>query len=771
MLVCGTDGFDGDAEDEDCQDRADQRDKRIRDNGIIFYVHCFLSPIKICSSLKCFRAGNFCYNRFTATTADALDEIFSDNRIFPLSVPKVLNFSGIFSEFFPKAKMIEQNRKIYSFDNFQLDAGNRQLRRKDQPLVLPAKAFDLLLALVENNGRLVEKDELFTSVWRDQIVEESNLTVHISQIRKVLGESKDNPRYIETVSGYGYRFIGDIASGDERDEIVVQRETVTRLVVERELEFSDDENPQQIAVSNQPINVISNGVATSDSQLPAQSLSIPRSPMLRYAVFAAGGLLFALLVVLAYYQWSNQPKPAAQIKSIAVLPFKPLVPENRNESLEIGMADTLIAKLGNFREIDIRPISAVRKYAGIEQDALVAGREQKVEAVLDGQIQKSGEKIRVTVRLIRVEDGMTIWTNQFDETMTDIFTVQDSISERVAGVLALKLTREEKGQITKRHTDNAEAYQLYLMGRYHLNRLTDDGFLKGRDYFQKAIDMDPNYAMAYAGLADAYNRLGGFNTLPPKDGYPKARAASLKALEIDDNLAEAHTSLGSVKFFYDWDWSGAESEFRRSIEINPSYSDAHQMYSYYLSAMGRFDEALEEMRRAQELDPLSLEKLAGIGEMLYFQRHYDQAIEQYQKTLEMDPNSGFAHWAIGNVYVNKGMYSDAIAEYQKAIPLSGDSPDEPAMLGYAYAVSGKRREALQVIDDLKERSKRSYISPTLIAFIYASLGEKDQAFAWLDKAYDGRDSLLILLKVEPMFDPLRSDPRFTELLQRVGLPQ
>jgi tetratricopeptide (TPR) repeat protein len=309
------------------------------------------------------------------------------------------------------------------------------------------------------------------------------------------------------------------------------------------------------------------------------------------------------------------------------------------------------------------------------------------------------------------------------------------------------------------------------MGRYHLNRLTDDGFLKGRDYFQKAIDKDPNYAAAYAGLADAYNRLSGFNAISPKDGYPKATAASLKALEIDDNLAEAHTSLGTVKFFYGWDWSGAEREFRRAIEINPGYSDAHQMYAYYLSAMGRADEALGEMKRARELDPISLEKLAGIGEMLYYQRRYDEAIEQYQKTLEMDPNSGFAHWAIGNAYVHKGMFDQAVAEYQKAIPLSGDSPDEPAMLGYAYALSGKSREARQIIDELQKRSQRSYISPTTIAVIHGGLGENDRAFEWLDKAYEGQDSLLILLKVEPMFDSIRNDPRFTELLRRVNLPQ
>ncbi|MDQ3749340.1 MAG: tetratricopeptide repeat protein, partial [Acidobacteriota bacterium] len=282
-------------------------------------------------------------------------------------------------------------------------------------------------------------------------------------------------------------------------------------------------------------------------------------------------------------------------------------------------------------------------------------------------------------------------------------------------------------------------------------------------------DKDPNYALAYAGLADSYNMLSGWNALPPKEGFPKARVAATKALELDDELAEAHTALGTVKHFYDWDWQGAEREFRRAIEINPGYADAHQMYSYYLSAMGRFDEALAEMRRAQELDPLSLVKIAGIGEILYFQHQSDRAIEQYQKVLEMDPNSGFAHWAIGNVYVNRGMYQEALTEYQKAIPLSGDSPDEPAALGYAYALSGKRQEALQIVDDLKRQSKRSYISPTLIAIVYAGLGEKEQAIEWLDKAYNGQDSNLVYLKVDPMFDSLRSDPRFADLLRRVGL--
>lgn len=664
-----------------------------------------------------------------------------------------------------------ESEQIISFAEFELDAARRRLMREGKPLHLNAKAFDLLVYLAENAGRVVTKDEILDAVWQDQFVEEGNLKVQMSALRKVLGEQKDDHRFLVTIPGKGYKFVADVQNSDEQNEIVIRQQTVTRLVVESELEFSDDENSQPIAVAPQPITVAADGSETNTSQLTAQSLLLPLSRKPRYAVFAAGGLLFVLLALLAYNKWSLPPQPAAQIKSIAVLPFKPLVSENRNESLEIGMADTLIATLSNFREINVRPISAVRRYAGIEQDAVAAGREQQVDAVLDGQLQQSGEKIRVTVRLVRVEDGVTIWTNQFDEKMTDIFTVQDSISERVAGVLALKLTREEKGQITKRYTENTEAYQLYLMGRYHLNRLTDDGFLKGRDYFQQAIDKDPNYALAYAGLADSYNILSGFNALAGKEGFPKARTAAIKALELDGELAEAHSALGTVKHFYDWDWSGAEREFKRAIEINPSYSDAHQMYSYYLSAMGRFDEALAEMRRAQELEPLSLVKIIGIGEIYYFQRQYDQAIGQYQKALEMDPNSGVTHWAIGNVYLHKGMYDEAIAEYQKAIPLSGDSPDEPAMLAYAYALSGRRGEALQIIDELKQRSKRSYISPTIIAFIYGGLGEKDLAFELLDKAYEGRDFILVLLKVEPIFDPLRSDPRFSVLLKRVGLPQ
>ena len=502
-----------------------------------------------------------------------------------------------------------------------------------------------------------------------------------------------------------------------------------------------------------------------------------RSPRQLAMVLVALAMLAGLTIVLIR-SW-RKPQvvapsaPASQpaITSIAVLPFKPLVAGTRDEALELGMADALIARLSNLRGINVRPISAVRKYMGLDQDAVAAGREQRVDAVLDGSIQKAGDRIRVTVRLVRVGNAEPLWTDQFDNQMTDIFTVQDSISERVAVKLALRLSGEEKGLLTKRHTTNPEAYRLYVLGRYHLNRWTDDGFRRALDYFQQAIETDPSYALAHAGLADAYNDLGSFDALPPKESYPKARQAAERALQLDEQLAEAHVSLASAKFFYDWDWTGAEEEFKRAIRLNPGYSDAHQLYSYCLVSLGRFDEALREMQQAVELDPASLPRITGVGEVLYLSRRYDEAIAAYQKTLEMDPNFGFAHWALGRVYIEKQMYPQAIAALLKSIPLSGDSPDEPATLACAYALSGKRAEARKIISDLESRRRSKYVAPTVIAFIYSALGENDQAFAWMSKALEERDTVLALLKVDPAFDTLRTDPRFTVLMKGVGLAQ
>jgi tetratricopeptide (TPR) repeat protein len=427
--------------------------------------------------------------------------------------------------------------------------------------------------------------------------------------------------------------------------------------------------------------------------------------------------------------------------------------------------------LSNIRDISVRPISAVRKYAGVEQDAVSAGREQNVDAVIDGQIQKSGEKIRVTVRMVSVEGGVSMWTHQFDDDIKDLFRVQDLISERVADVLALRLTGEERERLTKSYTNNPEAYKLYLLGRYHVNRLTDEGFLKSLDYFQQAVEKDPNFALAHAGLASSYNALAGFNVRPPRDVNPKARSAALTALNLDHLLAQAHTELALVNFTFDWDWASAEREFKRAIEISPGDSDAHYSYSSYLAFVGRFDNAIAEMRKAQDLDPVSLVKLTGLAQVLLLARRYDEALEQCRKALEMDPNLGFAHWLLGLGHMYKGSYEQAIPALQKSIPLSGDSPDEPASLAQAYALSGRRMEARKILDVLSEQARRKYVSAGTFPVLYFLLGDKVQAFALLNKSYDDRDNLVVLLKVDPYFDPMRSDPRFAVLLRRVGFPE
>ena len=676
--------------------------------------------------------------------------------------------------------MLETGRTIYGFDEFRIDTQKRRLGREGEVIPLTSKAFDLLLALVESGGREISKDELMQRVWPDQIVEDANLTVTMSHLRKALGERANEHRFIVTIPGRGYRFIAEVIDLAEPRELIIESKSASQVTVEEEivsdrvleagasLPSGESAHPlPALDAKREPdFSVLPQALVSRMPAVPATA----RTNRRRMAVAAAGLIAVA---IAAYYLLIGHgtANEVPQIKSIAVLPFKPLVTEGRDESLELGMADTLIARLSNIHQISVRSISSVRKYSALEQDPIAAGREQRVDAVIDGQIQKAGEKVRVTVRLLRVADGVPLWAGQFDEKMTDIFAVQDSISERLTAALAVKLTSEEQRRLTKRNTDDTEAYQLYLKGRYHLNRLTDDGFFKGRDYFQQAIDKDPNYALAYAGLADAYNALGGFDTLASKETFPKAREAAEKALELDESLAEAHSALAVVKFSYDWEFTAAEREFRRALEINPNYSDAHKMNSYYLTAMGRFDDALKEMTRAQELDPLNLEKIAGSGEVLYHQRRYDQAIEQYGKALEMDPNSGFVHWALGRTLLAQGKYDEAVAELKKSIPLSGESPDEPAELARAYALSGRRDEARKILEELKSLSARKQVAPSVVAAIYGALGDKAQAFELFERAFKERDVILVLLNVEPMFDPLRSEPRFAELASRVGLPQ
>jgi TolB-like protein len=591
---------------------------------------------------------------------------------------------------------MNRERISYEFAPFLLDAGERLLLRDGKPVSLAPKVFDTLVVLVENSGRLVGKDELMTSLWPDTFVEEVTLARNVSDLRKVLEESSGERKYIETVSKRGYRFVAKVTvRGDESPALIVQRHTISRVVVEE----------------------------------PAET--------------------------------------EAAARSIAVLPFKPLGRDDGDEYLGLGMADALITRLSNIRQVNVRPTSAVSKYAGERKDPIAAGRDLNVESVVDGSIQRSADQIRVTVQLVSVKDGSALWAGKFDEKFIDIFSIEDSISEQVVGALTLKLTGDERRLLARRYTQNTRAYQEYLKGRYYLNKRTTPWLRKSVDHFQHAIDLDPDYATAYAGLADSYTLLVNWDTMPPGEGFPKAKAAAGRALQIDDSLAEAHVSLGHT-LLHTWEWQDCERSFKRAIALNSSYAPAHQWYAEYLTAMGRFDEAIAEALRAQELDPLSIVHGADVGFMLYYARRYDEAIERLQHTIDMDPDFWVPHHKLGQVLTQKGMHEQALAEIDKAMVLSGKSSLAVLLIGHGYAAAGRRSEALTVLDQLNELSKRRYFSRYRVASIYAGLGMSDQAFEWLEQAYELRDARLIWLKVDPVLDGLRSDDRYEDLLRRVG---
>jgi serine/threonine-protein kinase len=502
-----------------------------------------------------------------------------------------------------------------------------------------------------------------------------------------------------------------------------------------------------------------------------------QGPALRRWPVIALALLILVAGSLGLYQLFRGGREEAKVgspvvKSIAVLPFKPIVADSRDEVLEIGMADTLIFKLGNIHEIIVRPTGAVRRYSALEQDALAAGREQRVDAVLEGSIHKSGEKVRVTVRLLRVADGQQLWADSFNEKWTDIFAVQDSISTKVTASLALKLSGEDRNSLTNRYTDNTEAYQAYLNGRYYASQFTKEGFKKGIEEINRAIAIDPDYALAYEALAYYYFAASEW-TMPAREAMPKAREAARKAIGLDGTLAGGHVWLGAVSWWYDWNWSDAEREFQRAIALNPNDATAHVFYGFYLATLGRLEQAVAESKRAQELDPLSLQINTFLGSTLYFAGRYEEAIRQLRKTIDIDPDYWFAYLPLSRVYEETKQLDEMMAVIQKARQKESAADSELlSALGRGYALMGEKREARMAVDELKRRSKRGLpdVGAYQVAMIYSALGEKDQAFEWLERAYQERSFFMTWLNVDPQVAPLRSDPRFAYLVRRVGLP-
>ena len=458
------------------------------------------------------------------------------------------------------------------------------------------------------------------------------------------------------------------------------------------------------------------------------------------------------------------------VHALAVLPFTALSTEGNDAYLGLGMAETIITKLSALPQLIIRPTSAVRQYSSSQQDPLVAGREQRVEAVLDGSLQRVGAQLRVTARLLRVRDGSVLWAWQQDaQHDRDLFTVQDAIADAVTQALRLPLSGTERTWLAKRHTDSTAAYQAYIKGRYFWNQRTEEGLKHALTYFQQAIETDPTYALAYAGLADAYTTLGYGSHLAPAETFPHAKQAALQALEYDAHLAEPHTSLAYVQLYYEWDWPGAERAFQHAIALNPHYAVAHHWYSVYLTAMERPEDARRAIQRAHELDPLSLIIHTDMGFALYYARQYDQAITQLRTTLEMNRQFPLANLWLGRACQEQGRYAEALAAFREASTGLGEWPVTIAAMGYVYGVSGQTTQARQVLAQLHQLAQHRYVTAYGVALVYAGLGEYDHAFAWLQKAIEERTHWLVWLPLDPRWDSLRADPRFVDVRRRVGL--
>jgi DNA-binding winged helix-turn-helix (wHTH) protein/TolB-like protein/tetratricopeptide (TPR) repeat protein len=646
--------------------------------------------------------------------------------------------------------MSEPQTQIYEFGKFRLDASKRLLLRDNgESVPLTPKVFDTLLYLLRHAGRIIEKDELMQAIWTDTIVEENNLSQNISILRRVLGEKRGENSFIVTIPGQGFKFVASVQISSRKFQVPSS--------VESEIKQPELNNESKTENHNKP--------ETNQDQKP-------KSENQNRKIFVFAALFLLIAVGTAVYFWQAQTKSVSSpIKTIAVLPFKPLVLESRDEALEMGMADTLIARLGDNREIVVRPLSSVRKFGNLEQDALTAGRALDVEAVLDGSIQRWGDDIRVNARLIRVADGSLLWTGTFDEKLTGIFAVQDAISNKVAAALAWRLGSDEKMRLTKHQTENVEAYQLYLRGRFHVFKLTPPEVNKGISYFQQAIAIDPSYALAYAGLADAYRSLALGSEMPPTEFLSKSKAAAQKAVELDDALSEAHTALGMTVFWGEWNWNEAENQFRRALELNPNSANAHLFYAHLLSNMGRHAEALAETKLARELDPLFPFAGALEGLFLIYAGQPDEALDRLRKTSELEPNFWMPHLFASNAYIEKEMYAEAVAEARLTRKLSPLQTTSIAYESYALAKSGRLTEARAGLNELLKLSTVRFVPPYHIALIYNGLGETDKSLEWLERGFEQRDPKMTFLKIDPKWNNLRNEPRFMDLMQRMKFAQ
>jgi len=626
----------------------------------------------------------------------------------------------------------------------------------------------VLLYLIEERHRLVTRQELLELFWDGHEVYEENLTKCISEIRKALADQRKPHQCIETVPAVGYRYIGPVKEEQQQFEpsvFTIEKTRGVRVVVE-ESDGAHDALVPEKTLRDRPA-----------TEAHPRLLKGAKRTAWFFAALSCVVIALTAGVVFIYSHRAGVAKSdsaaakpeMAPIRSLAVLPFKPINSQNRDEFLELGMADALIAKLSGVKQLIVRPTSAIRNYTKIDQDPISAGHEQGVDAVLDASVQRVGDRISVSVRLLRVADGSSLGSFRCEDACTDVFAAQDAISEQIARAIKVSLSDEEKRLLAKHYTENKEAYLDYLRGRYYWNKKTPDELRKAIYYYQAAIDKDPTYALAYAGLSETYMSQDIYDHEQATRAIPRARAAALRALEIDDTLAAAHAALAPLKWIHDWDFTGGEKEFKQAIALDPNYPETHHWYALYLMERARHEEAIAEIKRAAELDPLSPMISTDVGLVLSFARKYDEAIAQFRETLEVAPNFFEAHHLLGQTYLFKAMYSEALGEYQKMSDGGVSAAYVKGEIGYAYAKAGRVDEARKILRELEEQDNADdSIMIAETSFVYIGLGNKDEAFKLLNKLAARHDHWLRFLDTYPFLDDLRADPRFPGLRDRVG---
>ena len=587
----------------------------------------------------------------------------------------------------------EISSKIYEFSGFRLEEAQQRLLFNGEPVALKPKILDLLRYLIQSRGQLIAKDDLMREVWPDTIVEENNITVSMSILRKTLGEDRHKPQFIETVPRRGYRFVAQV------NEISLEPITTGEIVYAPVLAESDE----------------------------------------------------------------------GPIDSLAVLPTDSLEKDPNVEYLSDGITESIIDLLSRIPNLRVLARSTVFRFKEKQIDPQEVGRLLNVRAVMMIRVTRLGDKLIIRSELVRVADGSQLWGEQYNRSPSDILAIQEEIARAITESLKFKLTSSDHISLARHPTENIEAYNLYMRGRYFWNKYSKDWVLKAIEVFQEAIQIDSYYALAYCGLADAYFRLSNVH-FPPREVMPKAKEAALRAAEIDDNLAEAHSSLGLVKVYYDHDWIGAEAEFRKALKLDPNLVSAHQRYGSYLTFMGRFEESIRHYETALELDPFSLQINMNLATTYYLRGEYDRAINHLNKTSELEPNYMPTHFVLGSAYVQQGRLEEAIEQFKFIYKMDEEAYIALGFMGYAHALNGQRAEAETLLSILQDIAGRKYISPYSLLLIHLAIGPLERVFQLLEQLYEERNDWLVWLKVSPELKNLRNDPRFQDLLRRIGFP-